>query len=106
MLSSYTSGGTVRAAENDRNVDRTGRHVECFGRRVDDLIDGLHGEVEGHELAHRTQTGEGSADGNTGETHLGDGRIDYPLVAVLFPQTSGHLLKECVKKLYVENLVK
>lgn len=62
------------------------------------MIDGLHGEVEGHELAHRTQTGEGSADGNTGETHLGDGRIDYPLVAVLFPQTSGHLLKECVEK--------
>jgi hypothetical protein len=25
----------------------------CFRGRVDDLVDGLHGEVEGHELALR-----------------------------------------------------
>jgi hypothetical protein len=27
------------------------RHVVSLCGRVDDLIDGLHGEIEGHELA-------------------------------------------------------
>lgn len=113
MLCGHTGSSSIRSSEDHRNVYGTGGHVECFGSRVDDLsgrvqwelvlgfaqircferyvINGLHGEVEGHELANRTQTGHGSTDGNTGEAHFGDGRVDHSLVAVFFPQTTGYL---------------
>ena len=32
------------------------RHVVCLGCRIDHLVNGLHGEVEGHKFAHRTKT--------------------------------------------------
>ena len=36
--------------EDDGTIDGSSAHVERLGRRVDDLIDGLHCEVERHEL--------------------------------------------------------
>ena len=51
MLSTDTRGETVGTAEGDvAGLDTTG-HVVCLRGRVDDLVNGLHGEVEGHELA-------------------------------------------------------
>ena len=51
MLGSDTGGETVGATEGDvAGLDTTG-HVVCLCGRVDDLVNGLHGEVEGHELA-------------------------------------------------------
>ena len=51
VLSSDTGGETVRATEGDvAGLDTTG-HVVCLCGRVDDLVNGLHGEIEGHELA-------------------------------------------------------
>jgi len=55
------------------------------------VIDGLHGEVPGHELAHGTQTGHGSANSDAGKAHLCDWRVDDALVAVLLPQSTGNL---------------
>jgi hypothetical protein len=51
----------------------------CGG--VDDLINGLHGEVEGHELADWVETSQSGTDGQTTETGLGDGTVDDSLVA-------------------------
>lgn len=34
---------------------KASRHVEGLGGRVYDVVDGLHGEVECHELTHRPQ---------------------------------------------------
>lgn len=51
MLGSDTRSETVGSTEGDvARLDTTGHVVGLCGR-VDDLIDGLHGEVEGHELA-------------------------------------------------------
>lgn len=58
------------------------------------MIDGLHGEVEGHELADRTETGHGSTNGDSSETHFGDWSVDDALVSVFFPQSARHLKRE------------
>ena len=57
------------------------------------LVDGLHREVEGHELADRPQAVEGGADGQASKAHLGDRGIDDPFVPVFFPQTTRDLGK-------------
>lgn len=52
MLRSYTSRKSVGATENNRAGLDTARHVMCLGCGVDDLVNGLHGEVKRHEPAH------------------------------------------------------
>jgi hypothetical protein len=76
----------------------------CSG--VDDLVDGLHGEVEGHELAlfqvrHPFQllasrfaydgvkSSKSSSNSKTSETRLGDGAVNDPLLAEAVEQTLG-----------------
>ena len=51
VLSCDTGSSTVRATEDDGYGDIAARHVICLAGRVDNLVDGLHSEVEGHELA-------------------------------------------------------
>lgn len=51
VLCSDTGGETVRATEGDVAGLSTAGHVVNLCAGVDDLIDGLHGKVEGHELA-------------------------------------------------------
>ncbi|KAH0357911.1 hypothetical protein KCU83_g293, partial [Aureobasidium melanogenum] len=51
VLSGDTSSETVGSTEGDVARLDTTRHVVGLCGRVDDLIDGLHGEVKGHELA-------------------------------------------------------
>ena len=51
MLCGNASRKAVRPSKGDvTRLDPTG-HIMCLGCRVDDLINGLHGEVEGHEFA-------------------------------------------------------
>ena len=68
---------------------------------IDDLVDGLHGEVEGHELAstrlgvnflamstrlrdvHWSETSQSSTSRNTREPHLSDRRVDDTLLTEL-----------------------
>ena len=110
MLSSNTSGRAVRTAEHDRAADLAARHIERLGRRVDDVVDRLHGEVEGHELAtgwillskneyirargrdlHGLQAREGRADSDTSETHLSNGCVDNTLLTELVQEALGDL---------------
>ena len=51
MLRSNTSRETIGATENDVTWLNTTGHVVSFGCGVDDLVNGLHGEVERHEFA-------------------------------------------------------
>jgi len=51
VLSGDTGCETVGTTESDVAGLDTARHVVSLCGRVDDLIDGLHGEVEGHEFA-------------------------------------------------------
>jgi hypothetical protein len=58
-----------------------------LGGGVDDLIDSLHGEVEGHELANRVQASQRSTNGETGETRFCDRTVDDSLFAEAVEQT-------------------
>ena len=50
MLGSDAGSKAVRASEsNVTRLNPTG-HVVCFGCGVDDLVDCLHGKIEGHEF--------------------------------------------------------
>ena len=92
VLGSDTSGETVGTTESDvARLDTTG-HVVSLSGRVDDLVNGLHGEVEGHELADGVEASEGGTDGQTAETGLSDGRVNDTLVAEAVEQTFGDLV--------------
>lgn len=56
VLCSNSCRRTIGSPEDDGHWLQTGRHVVGLCRRVDDLVDGLHGEVKGHELADGSQT--------------------------------------------------
>ena len=76
MLGGDARGGAVRSAEDDRRAHLAARHIERLGGRIDDLVDRLHGEVEGHELDDRLQAGHRGADADAGKAVLGDRRVD------------------------------
>ena len=101
MLGTNTSSSTVRTTEDDWTWDISPRHVIRLASRVDDLVDGLHGEVESHELAsirgevnllvvgtrlrdvHWSETGQSSTSRDTRETHLSDRSVDDTLLTEL-----------------------
>ena len=86
VLGGDARGRAVRAAEHDRGAHLAAGHVERLGRRIDDLVDRLHGEVEGHEFDDRLQAGERRADAETGKAMLGDRRVDHALRAEFLQQ--------------------
>ena len=43
----------IGATKYHRRAHLTSGHIEGFGRRVDDMIHRLHGEVEGHKFDNR-----------------------------------------------------
>jgi hypothetical protein len=70
VLGSHSCGGAVGPAEHNGNRHVTTGHVELLSGGVDDLVDGLHGEVEGHELHDGAQALVGGAGGDTSKAHL------------------------------------
>lgn len=101
MLSANTSSGAIRSTEHDWAWNISSGHVICLAGRVDDLVDGLHGEVESHELAsvrevvnfpvvntrlrnvHWSKAGQSSTSGNTRKAHLSDRGVDDTLLTKL-----------------------
>ena len=77
VLGSDAGGGAIRPAEHDRAAHLAAGHVQRLGRGVDDLVDRLHGEVEGHELDDRLQARHRRTDADAGKAVLGDRRIDH-----------------------------
>ena len=51
-------------------------HIQGFGRRIDDLIHGLHGKVKRHEFHHRAQIHKRRPHGQTGKAMFRNGRIN------------------------------
>lgn len=82
----------ISTSEDNWHVDNAPGHVEGLGGGVDDLVDGLHGEVEGHELEDGPEVVEGRPHRQPCEPHLRDGRVDDPLVPVLLPEPPGDLV--------------
>ncbi|KAI6775058.1 hypothetical protein HG530_001816 [Fusarium avenaceum] len=93
VLSTDTSSETVGTTEGDVTRLDTTRHVEGLGGGVDDLIDGLHGEVEGHELTlNGVKTTQGSTNSETTETRLGDRSVNDTLLTEAVEETLGNLV--------------
>ena len=92
MLRGDAGRRSVRAPEDDRAAHLAARHVERLGGGVDDLVDGLHGEVEGHELDHRAQPAKGRADAQPRKPVLGDRRVADAPGSELGEQALGHLV--------------
>ena len=92
VLGADTSGGAVGAAEHDRTAELAAGHVQGLGRRVDDVVDRLHGEVEGHELDDGLEPHEGGTDADAGESVLGDRGIDHAARAELLQQPLRNLV--------------
>ena len=92
VLGGDARGRAVGPAEHDRAAHLPARHVERLGRRVDDLVDRLHGEVPGHELDDRPQARHGRAHADAGKPLLGDGRIDHALRPELLEQALADLV--------------
>ncbi len=55
------------------------------------VVDGLHGKVEGHELADGLEAAHGRAARDASKTHLGDGSVNHALAAKLLQQTAADL---------------
>lgn len=49
--------GAIGPPEDDGHRLQPGGHVVGLGGGVDDLVDGLHGEVKGHELTDGPEAG-------------------------------------------------
>lgn len=92
MLSSHTGSGTVWTSESDVTwLDTTG-HVQRLGGRVDDVVNGLHGEVERHELTNRLQASESGTHGQTSETHLSNWGVHHSSLTKSIEQSTGNLV--------------
>ena len=62
VLSADARRRAIGPAEHDGAAHLAAGHVKRLGGRIDDVVDGLHGEVEGHEFNDRLETGKGRAD--------------------------------------------
>ena len=82
----------VGPAEHDRAAHLAARHIIGLGRRIDDVVDRLHREVEGHELDDRLQPAHRRARAEAGKAIFGDRRVDHALRPELVEQALGDLV--------------
>ena len=92
VLGADAGGGAIGAAEDDGAAHLAAGHIEGFGGGVDDVIDRLHGEVEGHELDDWLESVHGGTDGHAGEAVFGDGGVDDAAGAELVEQALADLV--------------
>ena len=92
MLGGDARSGTVRAAKDNGRTHLATGHVERLGRRIDDLVNRLHGKVERHELDDRFEPGHRSTNADAGETMLGNRRVDDPFGTEFVQQPLRHLV--------------
>ena len=55
------------------------------------MVNGLHGKVEGHELANGLESIHSCASGNAGKAHLGNGGVDDTFGSKLLQKATAHL---------------
>ena len=92
MLRGDAGRRSVRPPEDDRAAHLAAGHVKRLGGGVDDLVDGLHREVEGHELDHGAQPSEGRAHTQPGEAVFGNRRVADAPRSELGEQALRHLV--------------
>ena len=96
VLRRHARRGPVRAPEHDGTGELPAGHIMRLGRRVDDMVDGLHREVEGHELDDGPQAGERRANAQAREARLRDGRVDHAARAELVEQALRDLIRALI----------
>ena len=92
VLGRRTCRVSVGSTKDNGTGNVSGTHVVLFGSRIDNLVDCLHGEVDGHEFHNGTQVLEGCANGKTGESHFSDWGINDSLVSVFLVQSLGNFV--------------
>ena len=92
MLAGQVLGRPVGAAEHDRHLQLPARHVQHLGGVVQDLVEGLGREVEGHPLHDGPQAHQGRANAHPGEALFRDRGVDDPPGAVLIQQALADLV--------------
>lgn len=92
VLGTHTGSGTIGPTEDNGAIHDATGHVPGLGGTVDNVVDGLHGKVKGHELTDGTKAGEGSADGETSKAGFRDGGVNDPLRSKLIQETLGDLV--------------
>ncbi len=86
----------VGAAEDDRDVVLSSRHVEHLRSGVHDLVEREQGEVPRHELDDGPEPDHRRADPDAGEAELGDGRVDDAHLAELLEEPLRDLVRALV----------
>lgn len=70
MLGCNAGCCAIWTSEDNGTADGARGHVQRLGRGVDDLVNGLHCKVEGHELHNGTEAGKGCPSSNSREAGL------------------------------------
>src|SRR6187455_797159 len=99
VLGSDPRRRAIGAAKHGGAAHLTACHVKRLGGRVDDVVDRLHGEVEGHEFDDRPEPGKGSTDPDASEAIFGDRSIDD----AVWPELVEHALADLVGPLILAN---
>ena len=96
MLGCDCGGRPIEASKDYASVDLSGTHVVDFGRAVNDVVDGLESEVNGHELY---DGGEAHKRGSTRQpckSAFSDGGVPESLGAVLVDESLRDLVGSVV----------
>jgi len=92
VLGSDGGADTVDASERNRACEVATAHVVGLGRGVDDVVNGLEGEVESHELDDWAESVEASANTDTSETGFSNWSVPDSLASVLVKHSFGDLV--------------
>ena len=92
MLSRHTRRRTIRPTKHNGAAHLPSRHIQRLGRRIQNMINRLHREIEGHELNNRPQPGKGRPHRHAGKAMLSNRHIQHPLGAKLIQQPLADLI--------------
>ena len=92
MLRTDAGCGTVRPPEHHRRTHLTARHIQRLGGGIQNVVNGLHGEVKGHELDNGPKATECRPGGDPGKAVFGDRRVDNALGTEFFQHALRNLV--------------
>ncbi|VEU45051.1 unnamed protein product [Pseudo-nitzschia multistriata] len=92
VLGGGTGTVSVGTTEDNGNGQVSPTHIILFGRTVDNVVDSLHTEIDGHEFDDRSEVLQGGSDCHPCESGLCDGCVDDTLFSVLLVKALGDLV--------------
>ena len=92
VLGADASGHAVGSAEDNGALHDARGHVVGLGRRVDDVVNALHGKVERHKLADWLEAAKPGANSKPSKAHFCDWGVDDAALAVFLQKPAGDLV--------------